>query len=514
MLKILGKAFLDGIEMDCQKLEKTLIGAIENMTMNELLIGLSGNFSLIMETASHTVLVTDNIASFPIYYYWDSASFRIADTEIDTYTLNDATLFEMLCVGFSLSQQTKYSDVFSVPRHSFVIFDKIDCKLEINTYRCLSFSGDSEGDFTLNKFDRILDRFFKTQIPDKSANILLPLSGGLDSRLIAFFLRSRGYENVKCFTYGSEKSKEVEKSREIAKLLKFEWFFIEYDSSLWSSVSRRYKDYFYSFNLESVNHYQDLPAVFCLFQRGVINSSYTVIPGHSLDLLMGTHDIPALMRKVVNASNLWLIKLFIYTKFYSLNNCDNIGRNFGLNRIAIFRRKLAAINKLMKNLLTRYNGVSFGDLIYDLNVENRQVKLIVRSINVYYMNGLKVLLPFWSFELEKFFVGMPTKLKQNRRFQKDYIQHLAKDLSINLGEQTEDSLIGPERTRFHWYLINAVRLVFKDVVFRTKPSLSHDLRWFCLYDDLLDKGYSCRSIYGFNSLKSYQQEFKSKFKTK
>lgn len=512
MLKIVGKVFLNGIEIDCQKLEKTLINAIENMTMNELLVRLSGNFSLIMETASHTVLVTDNISSFPIYYYWDSASFRLADPEKDTYTLNDATLFEMSCVGFSLSRQTKYSNVFSVPRHSFVIFDKIDSKLEINTYRCLSFSGDSGGDFTLSKFDRILDRIFETQLPDRSANILLPLSGGLDSRLIAFYLRSRDYVNVKCFTYGSVNSKEVEKSREIASLLEFEWFFIEYDSTLWGSMSRRYKDYFYTFNLESVNHYQDLPAIFSLFQRGVINSSYTVIPGHSLDLLMGTHDIPALMRRVVNASNLWLVKLFIYTKFYSLNNCDNIGRNFGLNRFEIFLRKLSSIDKLMKDILIRYNGVSFGDLIYDFNVENRQVKLIVRSINVYYMNSLNVLLPFWSFELEEFFRGMPTKLKRNRHFQKDYIQHLAKGLNINLGEQTEGGLMGPERRRFHWYLINALRLVFKDVASRTKPNLSHDLRWFCLYDDLLDKGYTCRSIYGFSSLKSYQQEFKGKFK--
>lgn len=506
MLKIAGKLSLNGDDINCQALEKVLTEAIANKNLNELLNSLDGNFSLIFETAAYTMLVTDNISSFPIYYFWDNTRFKLIDRDKNLCLVNSDVLFEMLCVGYSLKEQTKYNNVYGVPRHSYVLYDKIDCKLVIKSYRSARVCQDKEFKFTYRNLDSILDKFFSLQIPEKSANILLPLSGGLDSRLLAFYLRSRGYLNVLCFTYGTPLSKEVEKSKEIADLLDFEWIFLDYNTATWKNVSRRYQDYFYSYNFESVNHYQDLPAIFDLLQRGVIDESYTVIPGHSLDLLMGTHDIPAIEGRVVNSANSWLLKLFIYTKFYSLNNCSDIGKNLGVSRISIFRRKLYAISGLVDYYIARYKGKKIHDLMYDLNVNNRQAKFIVRSVEVYHMHNLHALLPFWCFELEEFFTSMPDVMKRNRKFQKEYIQHLAKDVNINLGAQGEESTIGAERRGLFLYVINSLRLIFKDVFFQSTPKLLHELKWFCLYDDLLDKGFRCRSIYGFNSLKSYQEE--------
>ena len=57
--------------------------------------------------------------------------------------------------------------------------------------------------------------------------IVRPLSGGLDSRLIASTLKSIGAKNVFCFSYGYKNNYESAASKKIAFELGYEWLFIE-----------------------------------------------------------------------------------------------------------------------------------------------------------------------------------------------------------------------------------------------------------------------------------------------
>ena len=53
----------------------------------------------------------------------------------------------------------------------------------------------------------------------KNQPLLIPLSGGYDSRLIACLCKKSGLENVTCFTYGREDSFEVAISKKVASAL-------------------------------------------------------------------------------------------------------------------------------------------------------------------------------------------------------------------------------------------------------------------------------------------------------
>ena len=56
--------------------------------------------------------------------------------------------------------------------------------------------------------------------------IAVPLSAGLDSRLIVSGLKRIGYGNVKCFAYGLPGNYEAAASRKIAGALGFDWRFV------------------------------------------------------------------------------------------------------------------------------------------------------------------------------------------------------------------------------------------------------------------------------------------------
>ena len=57
--------------------------------------------------------------------------------------------------------------------------------------------------------------------------IAIPLSAGLDSRLIASGLKHLNYNNVKCFSYGLKNNFESNASKSIANKLKYDWGFVE-----------------------------------------------------------------------------------------------------------------------------------------------------------------------------------------------------------------------------------------------------------------------------------------------
>ena len=57
--------------------------------------------------------------------------------------------------------------------------------------------------------------------------IVVPLSGGYDSRLVASGFAYLGYKNVKCFSYGQKNNFESLISKKVAKKLGYDWKFIK-----------------------------------------------------------------------------------------------------------------------------------------------------------------------------------------------------------------------------------------------------------------------------------------------
>lgn len=114
--------------------------------------------------------------------------------------------------------------------------------------------------------------------------IVLPLSGGYNSRLIAMMLNRMQYENVFTFTYGSADNLDTKYNQLVASELCFPWQFIECTPDKWrfasqtdSCRSHRY----HGSGWPSLPHLQDWLAVQELKNQELVQHDCVFAPAHA-----------------------------------------------------------------------------------------------------------------------------------------------------------------------------------------------------------------------------------------
>ena len=137
--------------------------------------------------------------------------------------------------------------------------------------------------------ERVFERLLK-DVGDRQ--IVIPLSGGYDSRLIGHSLRELGARNVLCYTYGLSGNWESGISRELAQHLGFEWVMVPYSNPQWRTVAEpaAFRALLHgSRQFRILAHIQDWPAVQALVAQGRLAPDAVFVPGHSGDFLAGSH---------------------------------------------------------------------------------------------------------------------------------------------------------------------------------------------------------------------------------
>jgi asparagine synthase (glutamine-hydrolysing) len=120
--------------------------------------------------------------------------------------------------------------------------------------------------------------------------IIVPLSGGLDSRLVVLFLHRLKYKNVLCCTYGIPGNWESEISRNIAMKAGFKWKMIQYNRKMWHEFiesSEAIEYFLFSNNLSSLPVFQDILAIKQLKNEILVNA--ILVPGLTGDFLANGH---------------------------------------------------------------------------------------------------------------------------------------------------------------------------------------------------------------------------------
>jgi asparagine synthase (glutamine-hydrolysing) len=114
--------------------------------------------------------------------------------------------------------------------------------------------------------------------------VVVPLSGGYDSRLLASALVERDREVIG-FTFGRAGHPDVEMSREIAARLGIRWEHCEYDAALWrrwyrSDAGRRYERQ--AFGGDALPFLAEWPALHELTADGRLPTDALYCPGHTV----------------------------------------------------------------------------------------------------------------------------------------------------------------------------------------------------------------------------------------
>lgn len=262
-----------------------------------------GRLAAVEVGQGEVVLAQDRLRSWPLFWSIqrpsspgsrgrlvvsdDAAVMRQAVVEP---TLDERACRELVDAGFVSGPDTLLRDVYQVEQGSVVRIDLRTggARTEIHSLARFDDTGiieDPEAFAVV--LEEALDAVMARMMEDLGERrLVLPLSGGLDSRLLVAWLALRGLQDrAVAFTYGLPGSREVEVSRKVAEAIGLEWHAVDYEPQVlreaWrTSAAADFLEAGYA--LSALPHVQDWYALTVLLERGVIRPGEVVLPGHTV----------------------------------------------------------------------------------------------------------------------------------------------------------------------------------------------------------------------------------------
>ncbi|MFC1541688.1 7-cyano-7-deazaguanine synthase, partial [Candidatus Latescibacterota bacterium] len=325
----------------------------------------NGMFSVIINQDDIAFIAVDRTRTFPLFYSETGNGVCISD---NTYyfrnTLNlkqndSLSAKEFLHTGYVTGENTLLKNVCQLQAGQYMIAGEslkkgYYYKYAVNTDFIRTYEELENG--LLDTLDEVFDRLIKSV---DNRTIVVPLSGGYDSRLIAIMLKRLGYENVVCFTYGRQDSFEIKISEEVAGKLGYRFTYVEYGDELIEGFvdDERYIEYSkFAANHTSVFLLQDYFAVRYMHDKCLIPKDSVIVPGHTGDFISGGH-IP---KGIKDKKKAYDVVHEILKRHYSLRKIGNTGE---------FRAKIFG------QLTDGYSHSSFEDW----ELKERQAKFIVNA---------------------------------------------------------------------------------------------------------------------------------------
>ena len=249
---------------------------------------------------------------------------------------------------------------------------------------------------------------------------MLPLSAGLDSRLVVSGLHRSGYRDVHLYSYGQTGNHEASIARLVADRLGYRWTFVPFTQTSVRAceASADWRHYLeVADSLASVPFKQDFQAVQALRRQGVVPRDAVFINGNSGDFVSGNH-IPAILHepdeRAPSASRKMRVLDALLTKHFSL------WRDL---------RTPANDDRIRQSIQAAWerDGVpdppASGDHgVYEhTEFQERQAKFVISGQRVYEFFGHGWRLPLWDNEYLDFWEQVPLELKIRQSLYKDFL---------------------------------------------------------------------------------------------
>ena len=386
---------------------------------------LNGSFALIARTSEAVLAGVDQLRGIPLFYGLCRNKFLVSDDAervrefVADTDFDDISVKEFLLTGYVTGAETLYPDVKQIQAGEFVIVKEGEIP-EVSRnryYRFLhgNYFDESEEQLCSLMEEMLAGVFDRLVRSVRGRRIVVPLSGGLDSRLIVAMLKRMDVKNVLCFTYGTQDNWESQISRTVAERLGYEWHFVRETRRRWrewfrSEECRAY--HAYGSGLAGLAHLQDWPAVWEMKKAKVFQEGDVIVPGHSADFLAGSH-IPSSLVTGKELARADVVDAII-EKHYSLWNWDRQDRD------------IAHLVKGRISPLLPEGTVGSADAAVDLfefwDWQERQAKYIVNSVRVYEFWGYDWRLPLWDSEMTDFWSRVSLDRRLGKKLYDSYME--------------------------------------------------------------------------------------------
>lgn len=391
----------------------------DEIALRELLTHCNGIYSIIINKPHFKALAIDSTRIYPLFFRGDGAvsdnaymlinqESDISATALDTYNAG----------GAPLEGQTLVDNIFQVKPSGYVVFEERGFRHE-KYYDMLVAPNECKAK-ELDELKGVIHSAFRRTVKSaEGKQIIVPLSGGYDSRLVACMLKQLSCDNVICYTVGDESSFEVQNAREVAKKLNFKHFAIDI-SSLYNqnkiTDNTDFEAYYrHMGNLCNFTYLFEYVAIKRLQELNVIDGDAVFIPGHSGDFWGGAYIRKSHIR---TSDSIKKIASSIMYDIMEYNYCPKTKRT---------------LEKSIPDTCAPHTAIQNFVMNYTL------AHAINNSARVYEFFGYEARMPFWDREIMNFFKTISFSQYAVNRIYYTFAHSLFADYGVDL-QQPEVNL--------------------------------------------------------------------------
>ncbi len=414
-----GEGWFQGERLDGIPLAKHLYSCFANNEQLHKIIKkvLFGSFSFILGDFNRIIASVDYARTIPLFYSLENDKLIISDkaddvlSHISKIQPDIDSWFEFPHSGFVTGPDTLIKGLQQLQAGEALTF--LDGKISLKRYFHYLSNVTTQTEARAEDYFHCLDSayvnaFVRLLQSIGSRTIVIPLSGGLDSRLIAVMLNRLGKSDVICFAYGAKNTADVNTSRRVAKILGYRWIHVPYTFRKWRSWanSELYHQYLNTaHNFSSTPHIDDWLAIGLLQNEKIIPDDSVFVPGHTGDFISGGH-IPHWFQGKETVP---------WSKFSE----SIVGKHYRLWPPLLERwgyQSYARIVSRIKSRLTFPEEMCIEDKLTasrheSFDWQERQAKYIINSVQVFEFWGYSWRLPFWDIEIIEAWRNIPIDLK-------------------------------------------------------------------------------------------------------
>ncbi len=397
-------------------------------SFSALIKGLNGHFSVVLEMKGFVFAAVDKVCSIPLYYVDDGVCKIIGNHPsqliqepgfIPTQSSNAA--LEIAMSGYTIGNKTLYQGLFQLTAGECLLLHGGVLERQFYyTYSPWKVRYSNQSDLMKEFSQCVLDSLHDVIVEAQGRRIVIPLSAGYDSRLVASGLHYLGAKNVFCFAYGLENSFESETSRAVAEQLGFPWMHVPLTSESQRNYfnSREFDDYKQACEtLSSTPFVQDVSVFSWLKQKKVIPVDSVIVNGNTGDYISGGHILNSLKGPILEKTN---SRTMIEGAWH-----DFFDKHFSLWGVL---RGIDNDHYIQDTLYEVFEGRGVPDLAETTHLHGvfecleylgRQSKYIVNMQRSYEFHNYAWFMPLWSDSLLNFWEGVPVEYKIDQRLYKN-----------------------------------------------------------------------------------------------
>ena len=396
--------------------------SIDHSKLRKYLLAKNKNSSLIFFSEKLFIAFTSFCRDFPIFFKKKKEFFFISNDIYkimnNDYEINQKSLAEFFSCGYVLQDRTLADNIYSLGPAEIMYGNKENSKLLRYKYfeyhKSLKKKNLPEKEF-IHNFDEILDNIFDDlieKVGDKP--IYIPLSGGLDSRLVLTKLSEKKIKNIHCFSYGLKNNADSLVAKKICEHLEVKWKFFEFKKPEFRSLYfSKFKEQYdkYSDNFSILPNYQDIFFLKDMQKNYFFKKNAYIINGQSGDFNSGMHIPDSLYYLDTNSSG----------KNKDLLVSTIINKHFNLSTPT---KDIPQINfkDSLKFSLEKNKDFLFSDIYECWEYEERQCKYVINGQRAYEYLDLDWYLPFWHSDFVKFWTTVPLKYRYKQNLYRSYLR--------------------------------------------------------------------------------------------